>query len=89
MTHAVLGSYAVQSDLGDFDIDDHGEGFDYIKDMRFMPNQGEDLLEEIAATHRQQKYVFFNRHSTRFCHIYVQTVNNYNSNNKFHDSFKV
>ena len=55
MTHALLGSYTVQSELGDYDIDDHGNTIDYIREMRFAPNQTEELLEKIAELHRTHK----------------------------------
>lgn len=51
VTHQLLGSYAVQSDIGDYDIDEHGEGIGYIKDMPFAPNQTDELLEKIARLH--------------------------------------
>uniref|UniRef100_A0A672FDU1 Erythrocyte membrane protein band 4.1 like 1 n=1 Tax=Salarias fasciatus TaxID=181472 RepID=A0A672FDU1_SALFA len=37
VTHALLGSYTVQAELGDYDHDDHGS--DYVTDFRFAPNQ--------------------------------------------------
>uniref|UniRef100_A0A3Q0T3J7 Erythrocyte membrane protein band 4.1 like 1 n=1 Tax=Amphilophus citrinellus TaxID=61819 RepID=A0A3Q0T3J7_AMPCI len=37
VTHALLGSYTVQAELGDYDQDDHGS--DYVSDFRFAPNQ--------------------------------------------------
>ncbi|KAI8773772.1 protein 4.1-like [Biomphalaria glabrata] len=54
-THAMLGSYAVQADIGDYDPIDHGTGIDYIRDMPFAPDQTEDLLYKIAALHKQHK----------------------------------
>ena len=53
MTHALLGSYAVQSDLGDYDVDEHDSGTAYIKDMQFAPQgiQTDELLEKIAKLH--------------------------------------
>ncbi|KAH9523579.1 hypothetical protein Btru_040385 [Bulinus truncatus] len=52
-THAMLGSYAVQTDIGDYDPVDHGTGIDYIRDMPFAPDQTDDLLYKIAALHKQ------------------------------------
>ncbi|CAB1353459.1 unnamed protein product, partial [Coregonus sp. 'balchen'] len=43
VTHALLGSYAVQAELGDYDTDDHGP--DYVSDFRFAPNQTRELEE--------------------------------------------
>ncbi|CAG5134196.1 unnamed protein product [Candidula unifasciata] len=54
-TLAMLGSYAVQADIGDYDPVDHGTGIDYIRNMPFAPEQTEDLLFKIAALHRQHK----------------------------------
>ncbi|KAH9523578.1 hypothetical protein Btru_040380 [Bulinus truncatus] len=54
-THAMLGSYAVQADIGDYDPVDHGTGIDYIRDMPFAPDQTDDLLYKIAALHKQHK----------------------------------
>lgn len=56
VTHALLGSYTVQSELGDYQIEEHGQGTDYIKDFRFAPNQTDELLEKIAELHRTHRY---------------------------------
>ncbi|KAF4078296.1 hypothetical protein AMELA_G00197760 [Ameiurus melas] len=50
VTHALLGSYAVQAELGDFDPDEHG--LDYISDFRFAPNQTRELEERVVELHR-------------------------------------
>lgn len=55
VTHALLGSYTVQSELGDYDPTEHGQGIDYIKDFKFAPNQDAELLQNIATLHRQHK----------------------------------
>jgi len=55
LTQALLGSYAVQSDLGDYNVAEHGKGIEYLKDIRFAEKNSEELLEKIAelhATHR-------------------------------------
>lgn len=57
VTHALLGSYTVQSELGDYDPDEHGNTIDYISEIRFAPNQTDELLEKIAELHRTHKYV--------------------------------
>lgn len=57
MTHALLGSYAVQSDLGDYDVSEHGTGAEYIKNIEFAPNQTEELLEKIVELHKTHRYV--------------------------------
>ncbi|XP_055956555.1 band 4.1-like protein 3 isoform X12 [Patella vulgata] len=55
ITHAMLGSYSVQADRGDYDPLEHGHGYDYIKEMPFAPNQTPEMLEKIAELHRQHK----------------------------------
>jgi len=59
VTHQLLGSYAVQSDIGDYDVDEHGSGIVYIKDMQFAPQpQSEELLEKISKLHMLHRSVF-------------------------------
>lgn len=55
VTHALLGSYSVQAELGDYDQDDHGA--DYVSDFRFAPNQTRELEERVMELHRNYKYV--------------------------------
>merc|ERR1719220_1750235 len=55
VTHALLGAYLVQSELGDYDPVDHGLSPDYIRDFDFAPNQSEDLLERIMEVHKTLK----------------------------------
>ncbi|XP_058229005.1 protein 4.1-like isoform X10 [Hemibagrus wyckioides] len=50
VTHALLGSYTVQAELGDYDQDEHGS--DYVGDFRFAPNQTRELEERITELHR-------------------------------------
>ncbi|XP_020791490.2 LOW QUALITY PROTEIN: band 4.1-like protein 1 [Boleophthalmus pectinirostris] len=57
VTHALLGSYTVQAELGDYDHDDHGS--DYVSDFRFAPNQApnqtRELEERVMELHRNYK----------------------------------
>uniref|UniRef100_A0AAY4EP95 FERM domain-containing protein n=1 Tax=Denticeps clupeoides TaxID=299321 RepID=A0AAY4EP95_9TELE len=53
VTHALLGSYTVQAELGDYDHDDHG--LDYISDFRFAPNQTRELEERVMELHRNYR----------------------------------
>ncbi|CAN9512573.1 unnamed protein product [Ophioblennius macclurei] len=53
VTHALLGSYSVQAELGDYDHDDHGS--DYVGDFRFAPNQTRELEERVMELHRNYK----------------------------------
>ena len=58
VTHAILGSYSVQADVGDYDPAQH-YGIEYIKDMPFAPVQTQELLEKIHELHKQHKYAGF------------------------------
>ncbi|XP_037535075.1 band 4.1-like protein 1 [Nematolebias whitei] len=53
VTHALLGSYTIQAELGDYDQDDHGS--DYVSDFRFAPNQTRELEERVMELHRSYK----------------------------------
>jgi hypothetical protein len=55
VTHALLGAYLAQSELGDYDPVDHGLSTDYIRDFDFAPNQSDDLLERIMEVHKTLK----------------------------------
>ncbi|XP_034469182.1 band 4.1-like protein 3b isoform X9 [Hippoglossus hippoglossus] len=54
-THTVLGSYAVQSELGDYDPEELGS--DYISELRFAPNQTKELEEKVMELHKSYKGV--------------------------------
>uniref|UniRef100_UPI0037E8B06F band 4.1-like protein 3 isoform X4 n=1 Tax=Semicossyphus pulcher TaxID=241346 RepID=UPI0037E8B06F len=49
-THTVLGSYTIQSELGDYDPDDCGA--DYVSELCFAPNQTKEMEEKITELHR-------------------------------------
>uniref|UniRef100_A0A9J8BAQ0 Si:dkey-178k16.1 n=1 Tax=Cyprinus carpio carpio TaxID=630221 RepID=A0A9J8BAQ0_CYPCA len=53
VTHALLGSYAVQAELGDYDPEEHGP--DYISEFRFAPNQTRELEERVMELHRNYR----------------------------------
>lgn len=53
VTHALLGSYLVQAELGDHDSDTLGKN--YVKDFKFAPNQSQDLLDKVVELHRTHK----------------------------------
>lgn len=55
VTHALLGSYTAQSELGDHDQDEHGVGFEYLEEFRFAPQQNAELLEKIAELHKTHR----------------------------------
>ena len=50
MTHALLGSYMVQSELGDYDPAEHGDT--YLAGFKMAPNQTPELEEKVAQLHK-------------------------------------
>ncbi|XP_009441465.1 tyrosine-protein phosphatase non-receptor type 4 isoform X5 [Pan troglodytes] len=50
-TAALLASFAVQSELGDYDQSENLPG--YLSDYSFIPNQPQDFEKEIAKLHQQ------------------------------------
>ncbi|XP_041101369.1 protein 4.1-like isoform X27 [Polyodon spathula] len=52
-THSVLGSYTVQSELGDYDPEEYGT--DYVSEFRFSPNQTKELEEKVMELHKNVK----------------------------------
>lgn len=63
VTHALLGSYTVQAELGDYDEINHDNqlninglsGFEYLEGFCFAPNQSPELLSAIAEFHKEHK----------------------------------
>ncbi|XP_042265747.1 band 4.1-like protein 1 isoform X4 [Thunnus albacares] len=53
VTHALLGSYTVQAELGDYEPEEHGP--DYVSDFRFAPNQTRELEERVMELHRNYR----------------------------------
>ncbi|KAM9855214.1 band 4.1-like protein 1 [Aulostomus maculatus] len=53
VTHALLGSYTVQAELGDYEPEEHGP--DYVCDFRFAPNQTRELEERVMELHRNYR----------------------------------
>ncbi|XP_010180694.1 PREDICTED: protein 4.1 [Mesitornis unicolor] len=49
-TLALLGSYTVQSELGDYDPDLHGP--DYISEFKLAPNPSKELEEKVVELHK-------------------------------------
>ncbi|XP_039190267.1 protein 4.1 isoform X14 [Crotalus tigris] len=49
-TLALLGSYTIQSELGDYDIDLHGA--DYVSEFKLAPNQTKELEDKITELHK-------------------------------------
>ncbi|KAM6977246.1 band 4.1-like protein 1 isoform 3-T3 [Aplochiton taeniatus] len=53
VTQALLGSYTVQAELGDFELEEHGP--DYVSDFRFAPNQTRELEERVMELHHNYR----------------------------------
>ncbi|XP_077573450.1 band 4.1-like protein 1 isoform X4 [Stigmatopora nigra] len=53
VTHALLGSYTVQAELGDYEPEEHGP--DYVADFRFAPNQTRELEERVMELHHNYR----------------------------------
>ena len=53
VTHALLGSYLVQSEMGDYDPDEHRK--DYLRDFKFAPKQTPELEAKVMELHKTQK----------------------------------
>lgn len=55
MTYVLLGSYLVQSELGDHEEGEMTSGTSYVKDLQFAPHQTEELLEKVVELHRTHR----------------------------------
>ncbi|XP_037235391.1 band 4.1-like protein 3 isoform X24 [Falco biarmicus] len=53
VTLALLGSYTVQSELGDYDPDEYGS--DYISEFRFAPNHTKELEDKVIELHKSHR----------------------------------
>ncbi|XP_047439220.1 band 4.1-like protein 1 isoform X2 [Mugil cephalus] len=53
VTHALLGSYTVQAELGDYEPEEHGP--DYVSEFHFAPNQTRELEERVMELHRNYR----------------------------------
>uniref|UniRef100_A0A8C6MM78 FERM domain-containing protein n=1 Tax=Nothobranchius furzeri TaxID=105023 RepID=A0A8C6MM78_NOTFU len=52
-THTLLGSYTVQSELGDYDPEEMSS--EYVSELRFAPNQTKELEEKVVELHKTYK----------------------------------
>ncbi|XP_037683891.1 protein 4.1 isoform X8 [Choloepus didactylus] len=52
-TLALLGSYTIQSELGDYDQELHGA--DYVSDFKLAPNQTKELEEKVMELHKSHR----------------------------------
>ncbi|XP_017933447.1 band 4.1-like protein 2 isoform X7 [Manacus vitellinus] len=53
VTHALLGSYTLQAELGDHDPEEHLS--DYISEFQFAPNQTQEMEEKVAELHKTHR----------------------------------
>uniref|UniRef100_A0A671K6K3 Band 4.1-like protein 2 n=1 Tax=Sinocyclocheilus anshuiensis TaxID=1608454 RepID=A0A671K6K3_9TELE len=53
VTHALLGSYTLQAELGDHDPEEHR--LDCISDFQFAPNQTKELEEKVVELHKSHR----------------------------------
>nr|XP_011712431.1 band 4.1-like protein 2 isoform X10 [Macaca nemestrina] len=53
VTHALLGSYTLQAELGDFDPEEHGS-ID-LSEFQFAPTQTKELEEKVAELHKTHR----------------------------------
>ncbi|XP_072606637.1 protein 4.1 isoform X19 [Vulpes vulpes] len=52
-TLALLGSYTIQSELGDYDPELHGA--EYVSDFKLAPNQTKELEEKVMELHKSYR----------------------------------
>ncbi|XP_056018455.1 protein 4.1 homolog isoform X15 [Ostrea edulis] len=55
MTHAILGSYTVQAEIGDYDSQVDGPDDEYLKAFDFAPQQTPELSQKIHELHKTHK----------------------------------
>uniref|UniRef100_A0A8C3TIC9 Erythrocyte membrane protein band 4.1 like 3 n=1 Tax=Chelydra serpentina TaxID=8475 RepID=A0A8C3TIC9_CHESE len=53
VTLALLGSYTVQSELGDYDPDEYGS--DYVSEFQFAPNHTKELEDKVIELHKSHR----------------------------------
>ncbi|XP_071597038.1 band 4.1-like protein 2 isoform X10 [Heliangelus exortis] len=53
VTHALLGSYTLQAELGDHDPEEHRSG--YISEFQFAPNQTQEMEDKVAELHKTHR----------------------------------
>lgn len=51
VTYALLGSYLVQSELGDYDTNESKDR-NYLHDFKFAPNQSRELEDKVTELHK-------------------------------------
>lgn len=54
VTHALLGSYLVQSELGDYDPNEHKDR-NYVHEFQFAPNKTPELEDKVIDLHKTHR----------------------------------
>ncbi|KAJ0060958.1 hypothetical protein NL108_001824, partial [Boleophthalmus pectinirostris] len=54
VTHALLGSYTLQAELGDYEPD-QPKPLDYMSQLTFAPNQNKEMEEKILELHKSHR----------------------------------
>lgn len=57
VTHALLGSYTLQAELGDYDPEEHASHD--LSDFQFAPSQTKELEEKVVELHKTHRSVDF------------------------------
>ncbi|XP_027052365.1 band 4.1-like protein 3 [Pocillopora verrucosa] len=53
--HALLGSFVVQAEVGDYDHDEHGDGAGYLSEFKFCPKQPDEMLQKVHQFHAKHR----------------------------------
>ncbi|XP_074804528.1 band 4.1-like protein 2 isoform X6 [Natator depressus] len=53
VTHALLGSYTLQAELGDYDSEEHNNH--YISEFQFAPNQTKEMEDKVVELHKTHR----------------------------------
>ncbi|CAL9692238.1 unnamed protein product [Knipowitschia caucasica] len=54
VTHALLGSYSLQAELGDYETE-QPKPLDYMSQLKFAPSQNKDMEEKILELHKSHR----------------------------------
>lgn len=53
--HALLGSFVVQAEVGDYEPEEHGENSEYLSEFRFCPRQPDEMLQKVHEFHKKHR----------------------------------
>lgn len=90
-TAALLASYIVQSDCGDFAAEDYPDD-SYLSSARFIPNQSAEFQRKVMENHMKLMYVCLNIQNffefiNKFNFLTDQNFRKKNENFKFYINF--